>query len=60
MRFQIHYFSDESAREFVLISSRTVRELIDDYAGDGYTLIKSLEILGDATDLPCDRILSEP
>ena len=60
MRFQIHYFSDESAREFVLISSRPESEIIADYVGDGYTLIRSLEILGDATDFPCDRILSEP
>lgn len=54
----IHYFTSENRKhEFVVISARPTSAIKDEYAGD-LTLYQSLEIIGDATSLPCDRVLA--
>ncbi len=57
--FHLHYFSsDNGEREFVVISDRPTAAVVSDFA-DEATLSQSLELVGDATGLPCDRILTK-
>lgn len=57
--FHLHYFSsDNGEREFVVISDRPTAAVASEFSHDA-TLSQSLEIVGDATGLPCDRILTK-
>lgn len=50
-----HFINKATYDEFVVIVSPG--EKMDDYAQDGYELQEVLNIDGDATKLPCDRVL---
>lgn len=57
--YQIHYFSSENGeREFVVISDRPTAEVREEFSGEA-TLVESLAIDGNATSLPCDRVLTK-
>lgn len=59
LQYKIHYFSTENGeREFVVISDRPVADVVAEFSGDA-ALIKSLDIEGDATSLPCDHVLEK-
>lgn len=49
------FINKATGEEFVVIVSEG--EKMDDYAQDGYELHKVLDIDGDATEFPCDRVL---
>ena len=60
MNYKIHYFTtDNGSSEAIIISGRPTDELREEYEGDGFELVKSLDIAGSAMDLPRDRLLSE-
>lgn len=57
MRFNLYYFCSEDAeREFVVISERPQAEVVAEFSNNA-TLSAVLAIDGDATILPCDRVL---
>ncbi len=57
--YKLYYFSaDNGEREFVVISDQPKAAIIEEFAGEA-TLSEVLEIVGDATSLPCDRVLAK-
>jgi len=44
-------------REFIIISNEPREQVIAMYAADGWEFSASVEIISDATAMPCDRAL---
>jgi hypothetical protein len=59
MKYKLYYFSSENGeREFVVISDRPQADVVAEFSGDAQ-LTETLDIDGDATALPCDRVLTK-
>ena len=49
---------DGLGEEYVVISEGSTNEVVGEYVEPGFYLDKVLDIDGDATSFPCDRILT--